>query len=155
MRCLSVLVVDDDAAFTCAAVKVLSRSGCEVQSAQTLKGALSALNSRLFDAVITDLSLVGTWGREGLEVARTAKSRSSSTRVILITAYCSEEISALLRLSGVDICLDKPVSLQQLQGMLAEPIVETGSRDSVEEPAELSCSASGMKLHDCVQALPQ
>lgn len=116
----SVLVVDDEPAFTGAADKVLSRAGYEVLIAESLSAATGLLNSRLFDAVITDLSLNGTMGYEGLEIARLARSRNPDVRVILVTAFGSDEASRQAVECGVDLQLDKPVSLGLLRRVLSD-----------------------------------
>lgn len=120
MRPRSVLVVDDEPVFARAAAKVLSRAGYEVLTVQTLSPALELLNSRFFDAVITDLSLVGTRGLEGLDIARLAKRRSPDVRVILVTAHGSDEVDQRAAECGVDQKLDKPVSLALLKQVLTD-----------------------------------
>jgi len=116
----SLIVVDDDPVFTGAASRVLSRAGYEVLTAQTLSAARELLNSRVFDAVITDLSLDGTRGFEGLEVAKLAKARNPNVKVILITAHGSDEVERRAAESGVDLKLDKPVSLAFLKQVLTD-----------------------------------
>ena len=114
------LVVDDEPAFTGAADKVLSRAGYEVFTAESLPAATAFLSSRLFDAVITDLSLNGTMGSEGLEIARLARARNPNVRVILVTAFGSDEVSRRAAECGVDLQLDKPVSLARLRQELTD-----------------------------------
>ena len=114
------LVVDDEPAFTGAADKVLSRAGYEVLTAESLSVATGLLNSRLFDAVITDLSLNGTMGYEGLEIATLARARNPDVKVILVTAFGSEEASRQAVECGVALQLEKPVSLAFLRRALTE-----------------------------------
>ena len=120
MKPCSLLVVDDDTVFVRAAARVLSRAGYEVLTAQTLSIAIELLHSRVFDAVITDLSLDGTRGLEGLEIARLVKARNPDVRVILITAHGSDEVDRQAGEAGVDLKFDKPVSLALLKRVLAD-----------------------------------
>ena len=124
-------MVDDEPAFTGAANKVLSRAGYEVLTAESLSAATGLLNSRLFDAVVTDLSLNGTMGSEGLEIARLARARNPDVRVILVTAFGSEAASRQAVECGVNLQLDKPLSLARLRRELTDFGVrgtETGKR---------------------------
>ena len=116
----SLLIVDDDPVFTGAAARVLARAGYEVLTAQTLVTAQELLNSRAFDAVITDLSLDGTRGSGGLEIAKLAKARNPDVTVILVTAHGSDEVDRQAAASGIDLKLDKPVSLAFLKQALVE-----------------------------------
>jgi CheY-like chemotaxis protein len=113
-------VVDDEPVFAGAAKKVLSRAGYEVLTAEALAPAVALLRSRFFDAVITDLSLEGTKGLEGLEIGRLAKARKPDVKVILVTAFGSDEVSRQATESGVDLQLDKPVSLVLLKQVLSD-----------------------------------
>ena len=115
----TVLVVDDEPIFTGAAKKVLSRAGYEVATAGALSGALALLHNCRFDAVITDLSLEGTRGQEGLAIARTAKARNPAICVILVTAFGSDEVRRKADEVGIELQLDKPVSLAHLVEVLA------------------------------------
>lgn len=113
-----ILLVEDEPVFAGAAAKVLSRAGYDVVTADSLEPAAAVLETGRFDAVITDLSLDGTRGQEGLQIARLAKRRNPGTAVILVTAYGNEDTSRRASASGVDLKLDKPVSLALLKQVL-------------------------------------
>lgn len=95
-------------------------TGSEVLTAGGLSEAMVLLGSHCFDAVITDLSLEGTRGLEGLEVARSAKTRNPGVKVILVTAYGGDEIGEQVAECGVDLELAKPVSLALLRQVLTD-----------------------------------
>ena len=122
MKIHSVLVVDDEPVFAGAAKKVLSRGGYEVLTANALSPAMALLSSRLLDAVITDLSLDGTRGLEGLEIAKVAKVQNPNVKVIMVTAFGSDEVSRKAMECGVDLLLDKPVSV----GLLIQVLTDFG-----------------------------
>ena len=132
MKLRSVLVVDDEPVFVGAAKKVLSRGGYEVLTAEALSPAMALLDSRFFDAVITDLSLEGTRGLEGLAIAKSAKARNPDVRVILVTAFGSDEVSRQAVECGVDLQLGKPVSLALLRQVLSD--FGLGGTGTVKEP---------------------
>lgn len=103
---------------------LLKGKGYDVQGVENLQEALKQIEKNQFNLVVTDLSLIGTKGREGLEIAQKVKEKSPKTEVIVITAdgtiptaieatrlgafYITEEADSPERLlDAVRSCLNK------------------------------------------------
>ncbi len=115
-----VLLVDDEEAFLLGAVAVLSRTGRQVDTADSLEEAERLLGRYEYEAVITDLRLAGTEGEEGLEIASFVRSYCPKTKLILITAYGDEEVKKSAMALGVDHYFEKPVRFDLLEKALDE-----------------------------------
>ena len=74
--------------------------------------ALSMFGTDQYDLVITDFQL---GGMDGLEVAAAIKKLSPSKPVIMITAYAERISSSMRSVSDVDLVLNKPFAVAQLQ----------------------------------------
>jgi DNA-binding NtrC family response regulator len=113
-----VLLVDDESAILMAFKKLLQGPGVEIDTADTMESAQSALNAREYDAVIADLRLGDTGGEEGLEILRFVKKQNPATPTILITAYGNPEVMEKTFKLGADLYLEKPVSSNTLRDAL-------------------------------------
>jgi DNA-binding NtrC family response regulator len=113
-----VLLVDDESAILMAFKKLLQGPGVEIDTADNMESAQSALNARNYDAVIADLRLGDTGGEEGLEILRFVKRQNPSTPTILITAYGNPEVMEKTFKLGADLYLEKPVSSNTLRDAL-------------------------------------
>jgi signal transduction histidine kinase/DNA-binding response OmpR family regulator len=115
-----ILVVDDnvDAAETLAAL--LERNGHEVHLAHDGMTALDAAEIRQPDAVLLDIGLPGLNGYEVAERLR-ARPESKSTLLIAVSGYGQEEDLRSSRLAGFDHHLIKPVNVDELIKLLAQP----------------------------------
>ncbi len=93
-----ILVVDDEPAIRQTLGILLKRAGYEVTSCAGQRGAHESILSspQPFPVILTDLSMPDG---SGLDVLATAKSRSTSTQVILITAHSTVE-NAVSAMSG-------------------------------------------------------
>src|SRR5687768_8059018 len=96
-----VLVVDDEPDICFALSEYLSLSGYSVDWAGTLSEAQAVLARVDYAVVITDLSLGGRWGIEGLELAAVVRHKHRLTRTVILTAWGSPEAEAAARVLGV------------------------------------------------------
>jgi DNA-binding NtrC family response regulator len=113
-----VLLVDDESAILMAFKKLLQGPGIEIDTADSMESAQSALHARNYDAVIADLRLGDTGGEEGLEILRFVKKQNPATPTILITAYGNPEVMEKTFKLGADLYLEKPVSSNTLRDAL-------------------------------------
>lgn len=82
----SILFVEDDTAFQYTATKVLKGAGFEVVEAPDFLTALNAIERKQgIDLLLTDVVMPN--GVNGFALARMAKLRRRSMRVLYITAY--------------------------------------------------------------------
>jgi DNA-binding response OmpR family regulator len=115
-----ILVVDDEPTIRFALSDYLSLRGYSVDSAADLAEARRLLAQGDYSTVITDLSLSGQGGTEGLTLAAFAKHRARGTRVVILTAYGSEESETAAERLGIDAFLHKPVPLDAVARAVAE-----------------------------------
>jgi DNA-binding NtrC family response regulator len=102
---MKILMVEDERMTRIALTGTLRKEGHEVTPCPDGNTALAALNSNLFDVVLTDLNLPGP---DGMEVLRHAIQINPDIKVIIMTAYASTETAVeALRIGAYDY-LTKP-----------------------------------------------
>jgi DNA-binding NtrC family response regulator len=115
----TILLVEDKVELREMLVQALTRMQYEVVAAGTSTAAISALASRHFSAVLTDLKLpAGT----GMDVLHAAGEADTALPVIIMTAYGTiAEAVAAMRQGAYDF-IQKPVDLEHLRHLLARAI---------------------------------
>jgi CheY-like chemotaxis protein len=108
------LIVDDERVITFALQNYFVELGFAVDCAGESEEALALLTHKDYDIVIADLRLTGTTSEEGLDVIRLARQRSSSTSIILLTAYRTGRVQERASALGADALLQKPKPLPEL-----------------------------------------
>lgn len=108
---LDILVVEDNASVRRAITFLLKRAGYAVDCAHNGEEALTRLEERYFDLVITDFRMAEV---DGLELLRHIKERWPATEVIIITAFgtISRGVDAI-RLGAFDF-ITKPFDNKEL-----------------------------------------
>ncbi len=105
-----ILLVEDDSAISAPLVRAFSREGYDVQPVENGKAALDAMDSDI-DLVVLDLGLPDM---DGLDVARTARSRGKTFPILILTAR-AEEVDMVVGLdAGADDYVTKPFRLAEL-----------------------------------------
>ena len=113
----TVMVVEDydDARFLIR--QVLERRGCRVVEAQTGVEAVTLARREALDLILMDLGLPLIDG-----VSATLRIREigslAGVPIVAITAYDSDEVRASARAAGCDEFIAKPISAEQLDGVL-------------------------------------
>lgn len=115
-----ILVIDDEPRICRSLRAYFAARGCEVDCASGLKEAKERLRTAVYAVVITDLSLDGARGTEGLEIAAFVRAQGCGTQVILLTGYGSPETEAEARRRGVVAIFAKPQPLAELARVVAE-----------------------------------
>lgn len=108
------LIVDDESSLCWVLGQFFSSAGYQVDSAQALDHAMELMTTGRYDLVISDLRLSGTQSEEGLMLADYVRRATPHTRVVLLTAFATPEITAKARSYGVDLILPKPQPLPAL-----------------------------------------
>lgn len=130
----SVMVVDDEPGIRTALRANFLRHGWQVEMASSVREAISQLNQRAFDLVVTDIRMPdGT----GMEVMRSTRVLSPGTAVILLTAYGSVPDAVSAMRDGALDYLTKPISFDQLQAT-ATKLMHQARQTSVDDPAPVS-----------------
>src|SRR5262249_13908910 len=109
-----ILIVDDEETILFAMRDYLTASGGEVDYAQDLDEAGALVFAHHYALVIADLWLSGLWGAEGLENVSPRRKRSPGTRVVVLTAYGTQETESEALRRGADAVLRKPKPLNQI-----------------------------------------
>ena len=113
----SVMVVDDEPGIRTALRANFLRHGWQVETASSVREAVSQLEGRAFDLVVTDIRMQdGT----GIDVMRSTRLLSPGTAVILLTAYGSVPDAVSAMRDGALDYLTKPISFDQLQATAAK-----------------------------------
>lgn len=114
-----VLIVDDQPIITDLLVDVLRRIGYSSEVACGGKEGLEIFGKDDFDLVITDL---GMPDMSGWEVSKSVKKEKPSVPVILITGWGVEPDPHKVKDSGVDLVINKPFQIDQLEKIIKQMI---------------------------------
>lgn len=122
----TVLVIDDEPDLRTLYEFSLQREGYTVHSAQSVAEALQALQTRRYDAVISDMRLQDGLG---LDVLKFLTQNQRSERCIVITAYGSAENAVEALKAGAFDYLTKPVDLKQFRSAVAQAVQSSAAAE--------------------------
>lgn len=105
-RSIRVLLVEDDTALAELFAQILDDRGHAVRVATDVESAKALLAGERFDAVVADLRLPGA---SGLELLAWVQRHDLRLRVILASAFTTQELSIHARRLGAAQVLSKPV----------------------------------------------
>ncbi len=115
-----VLVVDDVEDTRDLVVLVLERAGAETAAAASALDALSMLQGRPFDVLVSDIGLPGIDGYELLRRVRALpRDRGGDVRAVAFTGYASDEDTARARDAGFERHVCKPIDAAKLLDAIA------------------------------------
>ncbi|WP_426752649.1 response regulator [Myxococcus sp. Y35] len=110
----NILIVDDESSLCWVLGQFFSGAGYRVDSAGALDEALDLMTTGRYDLVISDLRLSGTLSEEGLMLADFVRRYAPQTRMVLLTAFATQELTDRAQALGVDLVLPKPQPLPAL-----------------------------------------
>jgi two-component system nitrogen regulation response regulator GlnG len=116
---VSVLIIDDDAAFRFAMAKALARRGFRVTEADSGEAALRELSVRPPQVGLLDLRMRGM---DGLSVLR--RARAVRTRFIVLTGHGSVSAAVDAMKLGAFSFLEKPVDAEVLAPLIAQAVAD-------------------------------
>ena len=116
---VSVLIIDDDAAFRFAMVKALTRRGFRVREADSGEVALTELETNAPQVGLLDLRMRGM---DGLSVLR--RARSARTRFIVLTGHGSVAAAVDAMKLGAFSFLEKPIDAEVLAPLIEQAAVD-------------------------------
>jgi DNA-binding NtrC family response regulator len=119
-----ILLADDQADIRDALRLLLKREGYEIQGVTSPAEALSAIESREFDAVLMDLNYARdtTSGQEGLDLLSRIQMVDSTLPLIVMTAWSSVEIAVEAMRRGARDFIPKPWENNRLLAILRTQI---------------------------------
>src|SRR6202171_3572653 len=119
-----VLLADDQADIRDALRLLLKREGYETQAVASPSEALSAIESREFDAVLMDLNYARdtTSGQEGLDLLSNVQMLDSTLPVVVMTAWSSIEVAVEAMRRGARDFVQKPWENTRLLAILRPQI---------------------------------
>ncbi len=112
-----ILVVDDEDFQRDLLKKLLSRSGYEVEEAQSPEVALSILDKEEFQVIITDLIMLDM---DGVEFCLRVRETNSKTVIIALTGHVDLYDIDKLKIAGFDNYLTKPIKVDIIQEAIEE-----------------------------------
>lgn len=120
-----ILIVDDEPTIQLTLSYALRAAGFEVVTASRLEPAEAALERYAFTVVIADIRMSGILGVDGLELLSYIKRRWPQTKVIIMTAYGSDEVRRDAFARGASWYYDKPVDITDLINRLKDLGIRT------------------------------
>jgi DNA-binding response OmpR family regulator len=108
---MRILVVEDEKKVALALQEGLEGEGHDVAVEHTGEGALDRIAHETFDVILLDVVLPG---KDGLQVLRAVRARSSATRVMLLTARDTLDDRVVGLDAGADDYLVKPFAFAEL-----------------------------------------
>lgn len=125
----SILVVDDDPEQVWVLGRYFTRAGFAVTTCGDGEEAISLLESRHFDTVITDIQMPRL---NGLELVDWLRKNRSGTKVVVITAFGGPSIRHLSITKGAILYLEKPVDPDLLADALSSTKDETAFSGAID-----------------------
>jgi DNA-binding NtrC family response regulator len=122
-RRLSVLVLDDEPIVGKRLQPALAKIGCDVEIFEAPAPALTRLQEKTFDIVVTDIRMDDI---DGIEVLERVMARDSRTRVIMITGYATVEMAREAEAKGAFDFIAKPFKPQELRDVIAKAAESLG-----------------------------
>jgi len=121
-----ILIVDDEPLYRHGLFELLRRPNLKVDAAADGDEALRLFRRGGYQMVISDLSMPGL---DGLGLMRAVKRESPSTRFVILSGVGTIQAALTAVRQGADDFLEKPVSREQINEVLARvatPVMETG-----------------------------
>ena len=110
MSC-NILVVEDEAVARKNIAFFLERAHHNVHQAETGEAAVDLISRIDFSTIISDFRLPGTIN--GIEILKHQRQRSPGKRLVLITAFGSDQVQSEAEAIGA-VYMEKPLSLREL-----------------------------------------
>ncbi len=120
-----ILVVDDEKGMRDFLSIMLKREGHDAVAAENGADAIKAVQSEIFDLVISDVKMAGV---DGIEVLKTVKEISPETVVIMITAYATAETAVEAMKLGAYDYITKPFKVDEIKLVIQKALEKSHLR---------------------------
>jgi PAS domain S-box-containing protein len=116
------LVVDDDRDACELVTHLLSEAGADITQTHSATQALSLLETRPFDAILSDIGMPEMDGFQLVREIRRLPGSAGQTPAIALTAFGRTEDRRNAMISGFDVFLSKPIDASELMATVARVI---------------------------------
>ena len=123
---LQVMILDDEPIVGKRLKPALAKHGVEVEVFTDSQKAVSRLQEKRYDIVVTDVRMEEV---DGIQVLEYIMSRSDRTRVIIITGYATVEVAREALVKGAFDVIAKPFKPNDLRSAINKAALSLG-RDS-------------------------
>ncbi len=117
-----ILVIDDEQSMRDFLSIMLKKEGHDVVAAENGSDAFKAVQTEIFDLVISDVKMPGL---DGIDVLKTVKEVSPETVVIMITAYATAETAVEAMKLGAYDYITKPFKVDEIK-LIIQKALEKG-----------------------------
>lgn len=143
----TLLIVDDEENIRRILQVAFEKSGYQVFTAESGSEALSMLETRRADCVLTDVTMPGM---TGYELLQRIKAKNEETPVVIMTAYGTIPQAVQAMRDGAHEYVTKPFDLDSLKKVVAGAIIEgpatTSSRSTAKHaPSKIIAESPQMK----------
>jgi len=122
---LNVMILDDEPIVGKRLKPALTEVGFDVEFFEDPVKALSRLNEKEFDIVVTDVRMEGV---SGIQILEHIMEKCANTRVILITGYATVEIAREALVKGAFDFIAKPFKPKDLRTIVNKAALSLGHR---------------------------
>jgi len=146
---VEILVADDEPSVALALKAALKFCGYSAHSVSDGQAALEQIRAEpgRFAALVTDHTMPRLGG---LALVRALRDAAFTGRVVLVSAFLTQEIEEQYRLLGVDQILSKPFNIERLRGAMDRALHPNGASRKTVRP---STRGEGTPLR--IHALPR
>lgn len=119
VRCLDILLVEDNEINRFVARRLLETLGHKVTEAENGKLGVEAAKAKAYDVILMDVSMPVMDGVAATRAIRKGAGRSAAVPIIGLTAHVLHEELNRFREAGMNECLNKPIDRARLSKVLA------------------------------------
>jgi len=119
---ISILLVDDEIINLQNVGHFLTKKGYQVTTAANGNEAISLLNLKVFDLVITDLKMPDV---DGVQVMTSAKQIHPEIEVIIVTGFATINSAVKAMSQGAFYYMAKPIKLEELHALIVKATEKT------------------------------
>jgi DNA-binding NtrC family response regulator len=117
----AILVVDDEKGISDSLSDYFKTLGYNSESVYSGADALTRLEQKHFDLIVTDFKMPGM---NGMELIEEIRNRKKETRVILMTGYATIELGAEAMAKGALDCISKPFRFDEIETIVSRALTK-------------------------------
>lgn len=130
---LEILLLDDEPIVGRRLKPALAKMGCNVEVFENPREAVSRVDQKEFDIVVTDIRMDEL---DGLQVLDHVQKTSPRTKVIMITGYAKMDLAREAMSKGVFDFIAKPFRPEDLRRIIARAAAALGTPVDMTESGE-------------------